>query len=239
MRFAVCFCLRCSSLRSPRSHSSMNPVKPSSFGWRTGAVRRYPGGTENSSIFLTLSREIPKWRAAARSLIPSRHARRTLRYSSIRFAARRLACESSRPPHNRKGLPDWQSFAPPQRDHPAATVVYSCTAVCRSGVIRSSAAVVTRADGSRVGAMAAAKWDIYLLGGVEISRHTRFSCVIPLPSPALGAPVAVFQLLRVTLVARVAARGNMPTRGERRVGPRRREPDLRADKVTPCGGLGR
>ena len=34
------------------------------------------------SIFLTLSRETPKWRAAARSLIPSRHARRTLRYSS-------------------------------------------------------------------------------------------------------------------------------------------------------------
>ena len=42
----------------------------------------YPGGTENASIFLTLSRETPKWRAAARSLIPSRHARRTLRYSS-------------------------------------------------------------------------------------------------------------------------------------------------------------
>ena len=60
----------------------MSPVNPSSFGRRTGAVRRYPGGTENSSIFLTLSREIPKWRAAARSLIPSRHARRTLRYSS-------------------------------------------------------------------------------------------------------------------------------------------------------------
>ena len=69
-------------LAIPRSHSSMNPVKPSSFGRRTGAVRRYPGGTENSSIFLTLSRETPKWRAAARSLIPSRHARRTLRYSS-------------------------------------------------------------------------------------------------------------------------------------------------------------
>ena len=28
MRFAVCRCLRWSSLRSPRSHSSMNPVKP-------------------------------------------------------------------------------------------------------------------------------------------------------------------------------------------------------------------
>ena len=41
-----------------------------------------PGRTENASIFLTLSRETPKWRATARSLIPSRHARRTLRYSS-------------------------------------------------------------------------------------------------------------------------------------------------------------
>ena len=47
MRFAVCRCLRYSSLRSPRSHSSMSPVNPSSFGRRTGAVRRYPGGTEN------------------------------------------------------------------------------------------------------------------------------------------------------------------------------------------------
>ena len=44
----------------PSSHSSMSPVNPSSFGRRTGAERRYPGGTENSSIFLTLSRETPK-----------------------------------------------------------------------------------------------------------------------------------------------------------------------------------
>ena len=58
-------------LAIPRSHSSISPVNPSSFGRRTGAVRRYPGGTENASIFLTLSRETPKWRAAARSLIPS------------------------------------------------------------------------------------------------------------------------------------------------------------------------
>ena len=42
-------------------------------------------GREREQItgnFLTLWRETPKWRAAARSLIPSRHARRTLRYSS-------------------------------------------------------------------------------------------------------------------------------------------------------------
>ena len=37
-------------------------------------------------------------------------------------------CESPRPPRDRKGFTDWQSFAPPQRDRPAATVVYFCTA---------------------------------------------------------------------------------------------------------------
>ena len=36
----------------------------------------------DASIFRTLSREIPKCFAAARSLIPSRHAKRTLRYRS-------------------------------------------------------------------------------------------------------------------------------------------------------------
>ena len=53
----------------------MSPVNPSSFGRRTGAVRRYPDGTENSSIFLTLSRGIPKWRAAVRAHpVPARQA---------------------------------------------------------------------------------------------------------------------------------------------------------------------
>ena len=32
-------------------------------------------------------------------------------------------CESSRPPRDRKGPTHWQSFAPPRRGHPAATVV--------------------------------------------------------------------------------------------------------------------
>ena len=36
--------------------------------------------------------------------------------------------ESPHPPRDRKGFTDWQSFAPPQRDRPAATVVYFCTA---------------------------------------------------------------------------------------------------------------
>ena len=34
-------------------------------------------------------------------------------------------CESSHPPHDRKGLTLWQSFAPPRRDHPAATMLGS------------------------------------------------------------------------------------------------------------------
>ena len=38
--------------------------------------------------------------------------------------------ESPHPPRDRKGFPEWQSFAPPQRDRPAATVVYFCTVVC-------------------------------------------------------------------------------------------------------------
>ena len=43
--------------------------------------------------------------------------------------------ESPHPPRDRKGFPDWQSFAPPQRDRPAATVVYFCTAVCISHLL--------------------------------------------------------------------------------------------------------
>ena len=36
--------------------------------------------------------------------------------------------ESTHPPRDRKGFPEWQSFAPPQRDRPVATVVYFFTA---------------------------------------------------------------------------------------------------------------
>ena len=98
----------------------MISVNPSSFGRLTGADRRYPGGTEKLSIFFTLSREIPKWRAAARSLMPSRQARRTFRYSStVKMPPPSLPPERAKvadfyaarsepiPP-----LP-WQTFAPP------------------------------------------------------------------------------------------------------------------------------
>ena len=92
--------------------------------------------------------------------------------------------------------------------------------------------VASRRFGGRQGGYLPTGW------GRDLATHAilvrRFSLV-----DGTRAPVAVFQPLRVTLVARVAARGNMPTRGERRAGPRRPEPDLRATKVTPRGGLGR
>jgi hypothetical protein len=86
----------------------------------TGALRRYPGGTENAIIFRTLSREIPKCRAASRWLIPSAQARRTLRYkSTVKILPPSLSPEREKvddfyaarsriiPP-----LP-WSTFAPP------------------------------------------------------------------------------------------------------------------------------
>ena len=60
----------------------MIPVNASSFGRFTGAVRRYPGGTENAIILATLSREMLKCRAACRRLMPSAQASRTFRYKS-------------------------------------------------------------------------------------------------------------------------------------------------------------
>ena len=60
----------------------MIPVNASSFGRFTGAVRRYPGGTETAIILATLSREMLKCRAASRWLMPSAQASRTFRYKS-------------------------------------------------------------------------------------------------------------------------------------------------------------
>jgi len=48
-----------------------NPVNRSSFGRAGGRLRRYPGGTENASIFATVRGSIPKRRAASRRLTPS------------------------------------------------------------------------------------------------------------------------------------------------------------------------
>jgi hypothetical protein len=43
----------------------MTPVNGSSFGRAGGRLRRYPGGTENASIFATVRGSIPKRRAAS------------------------------------------------------------------------------------------------------------------------------------------------------------------------------
>jgi len=43
----------------------------SSFGRAGGQPRRYPGGTENKSIFATVRGSIPNRRAASRRLSPS------------------------------------------------------------------------------------------------------------------------------------------------------------------------
>ena len=44
----------------------MIPRKGSSLGRAGGRLRRYPGGTENASIFATVRGSIPKRRAASR-----------------------------------------------------------------------------------------------------------------------------------------------------------------------------
>jgi hypothetical protein len=70
IRFAVCRCF----LGRPASAAriaSMIPMNGSSFGLVGGRLRRYPGGTENASIFATVRGSIPKRRAAARRLTPS------------------------------------------------------------------------------------------------------------------------------------------------------------------------
>ena len=85
MRFAVCRCLRW-LVRSSSKIRSMIPVNGPSFGRLGGALRRYPGGTENDSILRTVLRSTPNTREASRVLIPStRHARRTRAYNSTRY----------------------------------------------------------------------------------------------------------------------------------------------------------
>jgi hypothetical protein len=48
-----------------------NPGKRVHFGRVGGRLRRYPGGTENASIFATVCGSMPKRRAASRRLTPS------------------------------------------------------------------------------------------------------------------------------------------------------------------------
>ena len=61
-------------------------VNGPSFGRLGGALRRYPGGTENDSILRTVLRSTPNTRDASWTLILStRHARRTRAYKSTRY----------------------------------------------------------------------------------------------------------------------------------------------------------
>src|SRR5216683_7716693 len=56
----------------------MIPRNGSSLGRAGGRLRRYPGGTENASIFATVRGSMPNRRAASRRLTPSTYtARRT------------------------------------------------------------------------------------------------------------------------------------------------------------------
>ena len=64
MRFAVCRCLRW-LVRSSSKIRSMIPVNGPSFGRLGGALRRYPGGTENDSILRTVLRSTPNTRCSS------------------------------------------------------------------------------------------------------------------------------------------------------------------------------
>src|SRR5216684_925956 len=94
----------------------MIPTNGSSFGRAGGRPRRYPGGTENASIFATVRGSIPNRRAASRRLIPSTYtARRTCPYSSTPFIPQPSA-------HLGRRLLCCRSFAPALPDYPAASL---------------------------------------------------------------------------------------------------------------------
>ena len=96
---------------------------PSSFGRLTGADRRYPAGTENLSIFFTLSREIPKWRRRALAhAVPTGETHLPIKLHGVNAPALPVA---------RKGQTA-QILLRPQRDHHAATMAEFCTAVSNS-----------------------------------------------------------------------------------------------------------
>src|SRR5271166_3007968 len=92
----------------------MIPTNGSSFGRAGGRLRRYPGGTENASIFATVRGSIPNRRAASRRLSPSTYtARRTCPYSSTPFIPRPL-------PSRQKAI-YCRIFTPVQPHYPAAS----------------------------------------------------------------------------------------------------------------------
>jgi len=100
----------------------MIPVKASSFGRLTAALRRKPGGIENANILPTLSREMLKCRAASRWLRPSAQAGRTFRYMSTVM----ILPPSLKPAGKDMG---GRLLRRPQRARPAATLADFLTAV--------------------------------------------------------------------------------------------------------------
>jgi len=70
IRLDVCRCFFGRSLSDTRI-ASITPLNSSSFGRNGGFLRKYPGGTENFSIFETVLAFMAKRSTAARSLIPS------------------------------------------------------------------------------------------------------------------------------------------------------------------------
>ena len=94
----------------------MIAMNGSSLGRTAGPVRRYPGATACSSIFATVLRSIPNWRAAALLLIPSTwHARRTRLYKSTQYISRPQLVRLG--PKMRTFTPRWSDYPTDSTDH--------------------------------------------------------------------------------------------------------------------------
>ena len=95
----------------------------SNSGRTGGLVRRYPGETACSSIFATVLRSIPNWRAAALLLIPSTwHARRTRLCESTKYI--------SHPQLVRLGH-KMRTLTPRRSDHPTDSVDHFVSGIHR------------------------------------------------------------------------------------------------------------
>ena len=111
----------------------MTPVKGSSLGLLGGDCRRYPGGTENTSILRTVSRWSPNTREASRMLIPSTiTALRTRRYTSTLYIHHTIHGFGYNPmndggrysiqsPFVSNLPPAWSTLPPPITHHEAGT----------------------------------------------------------------------------------------------------------------------
>ena len=94
----------------------MTAMNGSSLGRTAGPVRRYPGATVCSSIFATVLRSIPNWRAAALLLTPSTwHARRSRMYQSTEYISRPQLVRFG--PKMRTFTPRWSDYPTDPTDH--------------------------------------------------------------------------------------------------------------------------